>query len=283
MLTEDQIEASLRSALREETSHLRVPGGLAVRAKRRARQRTWTTRGVAAALPVTVAMAAAVVTLTHPGSAGPSGPTTSVQSMESVAYLRQHLEAALANTSRYVRRTQEVYGGRPGETQTDWQDAATGRVRSDFFTGTTLTGVQLVSGVGTTAQAETDVDHLHRTWFSTVDTMTPAEARSGRESLDMTGEIRAWIDTGQVVIDHQQLGGRDTVHLRFVDLPNKEFRLEWWVDATTYLPYRISSGTSSKSMMVSNITWLPRTPQALSHFDLTVPSGYRRLDKPIFN
>jgi hypothetical protein len=68
-----------------------------------------------------------------------------------------------------------------------------------------------------------------------------------------------------------------------VDLPNKEVRLEWWVDATTYLPYRISAGISSKSVMVSDITWLPRTPQALSHFDLTVPSGYRRVGKPIFN
>jgi hypothetical protein len=83
-------------------------------------------------------------------------------------------------------------------------------------------------------------------------------------------------------LGHDQLGGRDTLHLQrhaSFDTPmgTRAFTNDLWVDALTYLPVRQRNSTSGTGgqMSVTDYDWLPRTPENLLKLELVVPDGFK--------
>jgi hypothetical protein len=59
-------------------------------------------------------------------------------------------------------------------------------------------------------------------------------------------------------------------------LPLPSIQIEWWVNATTYVPLR-NDNTGIPPII---FTWLPRTTSNLAKTRLVVPAGFRHLVQP---
>ncbi|HEV2781196.1 MAG TPA: hypothetical protein VGX25_17580 [Actinophytocola sp.] len=99
--------------------------------------------------------------------------------------------------------------------------------------------------------------------------------------------IRTAITDGTVeLVGRETVDGLDTLHLRLFG-PNREYRIDMWVDSRTYLPVReiaakSSGGTGDQEFpsahaVTTTYDWLPRTPDNLARLVLTPPAGFERL------
>jgi hypothetical protein len=56
--------------------------------------------------------------------------------------------------------------------------------------------------------------------------------------------------------------------------------LTYWVNATTYLPFRFTSASGGTSVFQMNLQWLPPTAANLARVNVAVPAGFTQVPPP---
>jgi hypothetical protein len=88
------------------------------------------------------------------------------------------------------------------------------------------------------------------------------------------------------LVGQEKVGTVDTHHLRVIG-PRREYKIDLWVDSTTYLPVKetaVKAGNKqggeefpeSKGEVIT-YTWLPRTEENLAELTLTPPADFKQL------
>lgn len=225
-------------------------------------------------------------------AAGRGGTASAAPRTETVAYVTEKANTALANVNNYVLRTDQVQTGQDGHSSTDWADARTGNdyeILHDSSTGTSIAWLStyLVNRVLTwkTVQA----DYSTHTWFISVfHAAGPIQgSTAGVTSTVMTpAEIKGWLDAGGLkIVGHQDINGHQAIGLR---QPWAHGYRELWVDSQTFLPLRTitadfaNTNTPLKNVqLIDNDTWLPRTTSLLDMVNhVHIPAGFRQVASP---
>jgi hypothetical protein len=262
MFTEDQLAERLTARFEAEVDDLHAADDLAGTVRRRHARRTLATRaGLAVALVATVVTSLAVA---EGGPGGRHAPPAA--SAPGLAFVAQQTRTALAEATEYILET--TADGPKGHS-VDRTDLRTGQGRFDIGGATPIES----HGVPADQSALLIVDYRQRTW-----TRYQISAGERIQSLPYTepADIAAAIDDGTLeLVGTEQVDGRRMLHLRVKDAT--QFPLipdfDLWVDAETYLPYRLTSDASG-SRYTYLYRWLPRTPENLATLDLPIPAGF---------
>jgi hypothetical protein len=218
--------------------------------------------------------------------------------LETVAYVANQVEAALASVNGDIIREDEVQSGSRIERGTTWTDSSTGNLYGTQF-GTEFASLtdktigkssswqstrQVAGGISVT---EVDADYANRTWYSST-MLFPAKAEgsslNGVDALMTPAEIKSWAASGKLkIVGHQSINGQDTVILR--DPWDAGYR-KLWVDSQTFLPVRIFvdfdaniGGVDTK--LTGNLTWLPRTDSLVNTVNkVHIPAGFKQVPAP---
>jgi hypothetical protein len=275
MLTDDQLAESIGARLHAEVADIGSPPDLLTTLRRRQARRTLAVR---AGLTASLAATAATIAFATAG-AGPPQSTpeaTSPARIETVAYVTGKADAALAHADQFLERTETASDG---YRFVAWYDTATSRYRANaYHDGRPDHDVAISvtpSGVGTVLV----VDHPSRSWWRYEKPGRPTTSSGGKRLADPLDpeSIRAAISAGNLeILGHDQVDGRDTLHLRWTP-PRKPVPspMDLWVDATSYLPCRMTMGTAT-----TTFAWLPRTAENLTNLDLVPPAGYTQRPDP---
>jgi len=290
MSDDEQFGHQLGVLLRREIEPVRADPDLVHTLRRRQARRTWVVR-TAIATPVVAAAAAILVTSTglgapHPGLTSiaepPANaqPPTSAAQFENVAFVQEQTIKALGQASQYVIYAKSSYDGGHYET---WIDRANQRYRNDVYSGTPaqLNQSHAVSGPDGD-QTVVTVDYDSHWWATRHETFS--RPQSAPPDITDAQEIQRAITDGTVeLLGHETVNGFDTLHLRLYG-PDRTYRIDMWVDATTYLPVQDVAGKSSGQAgaaefpasyaVTTTYSWLPRTDENLARLVLTHPPGY---------
>lgn len=117
----------------------------------------------------------------------------------------------------------------------------------------------------------TPLEYAHRFGFSSV-------AELNQTSRPTSEAIRRELVNGHDrLLGHARLRGRSALVLAN-DEPNMHRRI--WVDATSYLPIRMTEHPQQGMSVIINYTWVPRTQQAVAAtFAPHIPPGFTRVNK----
>ena len=311
MSTDEQYGHQIGVELRHEVEGIRAAGGLAYTLRRRQARRTWTIR-TAIAAPVAASVAAAfLVTTAGPGASdGVHQAHSSTQAtsgnpvrMQNVSYVRTQTIEALGQASQYVIFAKSTYASGHYDT---WVDRATQRYRIDTYTATItplprsedgkivltdpkdivegpVTRDQSISVSGPDGDQDTvTVDYRLRKWFT--DHTAYGKAPSDLPDLTDPDSVREAVADGELdLVGPEKVDGRDTLHLRVFG-PDRSYRVDMWVDSTTYLPVQEASAKSSGETgeqefpasyaVTTRYSWLPRTGENLARLVVTPPPGF---------
>jgi hypothetical protein len=279
MLTDDHLAASIGDRLHAEVADIEPPPELLTTLRRRQARRAWAIRGVAGS---SLAATAGVLALVLAGAGPPSPATTAggTPKAETVAFVAQQATAALARTDQFVEKTET--GSPAGDHYVTWIDAATRRDRSNaFHQGRPATDIAMSTAPSGTTTV-TVVDHASRAWWSyRTDyrpgkiTGTPILSPKMPELSTPDGIRDAITNGGLQLLGHDQVDGRDTLHVRLSPQVKKQVdvRLDLWVDATSYLPVKSELVTPIGTMTMA-YSWLPRTADNLAQLELVPPANY---------
>lgn len=286
MLTDDQFADLLRGRMSDAVTEVEAPSGLADTVRRRHARHVLATRA-GIALPL-VAAVAAVGMLTGVGGAGGRHAPPSVQAQRSasgdvelrdVAYVTGQADAALARASDYVL----VGRFSPTSTVRDEfrTDMATQRTRLNTTGPAGPINSILLSGPTSESAEVLVVDYRDRAWWTYRSRPVP----TGGVAMDPyqdPRQIRAMLDASRLrLAGRERVAGHDTYHLQATDLPpGMRASLDLWVDAQTFLPYRVTSGKGGQTS-TTDYEWLPRTPENLATLDLRPPAGFAHRERPI--
>jgi hypothetical protein len=195
-------------------------------------------------------------------------------------------EEALAAYAGRIRH--DVQRSQAGGREETWNDAVTGRTRS-----VTYDHGRLTFAYGTVPTSGTErvvwVDYRGRLWFSrplhvpTRATVPNAAAESAQVNRDQVARGKASIVGRDVVEGKSALHLRSTLHpatpklggLHSVQLPPQPaIRVDTWVDPQTYLALR-TEYTARGHSLVTDETWLPRTPANVAATKIVIPDGFK--------
>ena len=117
----------------------------------------------------------------------------------------------------------------------------------------------------------TTLEYAHRFGFRSV-------AELNQSSLPTSEAMRRDLVKGNDrLLGHVRLHGRSALVLAS-DEPNMHRRI--WVDATSYLPIRMTEHPQQGMSVIINYTWIPRTKQAVAAtFAPHIPPGFTRVNK----
>jgi hypothetical protein len=302
MHIDEQYGHLLGAQLQREVEQVHVGPGLVSVLRRRHARRTWVIR-TAIATPV-VAVAAAVILVSTAGPGAPNrthqagnGPTSPVP-VQNVAYVQAQTIKAVGQAPQYVVYKKEVSSG--GSYDEAWTDRATQRIRVDIYgrsylvpppggsqmppapTDENLGPVHLQqanSAIGPNGNRDRFfVDYDDKTWSKLHD--SDVLPTSTEPSFTDPDGIQAALNDGTLtLLGPETLNGRDTLHLRMFAV-YRGYRIDLWVDATTFLPVQdtdtlISAGDRAQPIVTTTYSWLPRTEQNLAKLVLTAPPGFR--------
>ncbi|WP_163511893.1 hypothetical protein [Fodinicola acaciae] len=193
-----------------------------------------------------------------------------------------HIQKAVSEGD-YVVRSHSAYSTSDGRRveATSWSDAVTGVTR----TSTTVGGAR--TDIVTKGGSTTVVSYRDRSWWQ----LRPAPAPQPTEGIrldgppDTTAKIKAALATGMFLVDkgkQQTIRGHRTLQLSSSRPHPVLGSMTIWVDAGSYLPVRIAGNGDAKIRFVgADLDWLPRTAANLANLDPAIPSGFRRVDRPI--
>jgi hypothetical protein len=313
MLTDEQFGQQLGARLRHETEDVRAAPDLARKLHRRRTRRTWAI-GTAIATPVAAAAAIVVVVGTTAGQGAPDGsqhantaaPPTSGTSapvrVENVAYVKEQTLKALSQASQYVIHAKNTYESGHYD---EWTDKATQRYRNDVYDSSTeiagraadgemrlpapneikpgpirLRQSHAVSGPDGDQDIVT-VDYDLRTWST--GHLTDKRPTDIPDITDADSIRKAITDGTVELVGKENVDGLDTLHLRLHG-PKRSYRIDMWVDSTSYLPVREIAAKSTgpdefpaSAAVTATYTWLPRTEENLAKLVLTPPPGFRQV------
>jgi hypothetical protein len=219
-----------------------------------------------------------------------------------VAYVTSQTINAVSRHQTYVIYSNEMYSTGYIET---WTDKVTQRYRNLVWSGLPA-GVPVPSnggapappgsvpvgppqrtqgheGIGPIGNRTTiTVDYQGSWWSKEVDTSTYPPSADPPPDMTDPDSIQSAIKNGRVeLLGLETVDGQRALHLRFF-AEQRGYRLDMWVDATTYLPVREDDSviTSDRDgpedpVLITTFSWLPRTAENLALLDLTPPPGFR--------
>ncbi len=318
MLTDEQYGRRIGDRLRHEIEDVHASPDLVRRLRRRQVRRTWTITG-AIATPVAAAAVIAIVVSSQstptpaqnvaapPATSAP--PSSAPPQVRNVAYIQAETVKALGQASQYVIYSKDTYSSGYYET---WTDKATERYRNDGYTqlpASTQTGKRNADGsVRISVPPKIELGPLHRQqshavkgpwenqeittvdwenkWWSINHMSEPKPNFEIPDPTDPEGMKKAVADGKVELIGQEKVGDIDTHHLRLIG-PNREYKIEMWVDGTTYLPVKESAiknhgGQGDQEFPESGgeaitYAWLPRTEENLAKLTLTPPADFKQI------
>ncbi|SCE67788.1 hypothetical protein GA0074695_0242 [Micromonospora viridifaciens] len=311
MPVDEQYGQQLGVQLRHETADVYAAPDLMRRLRGRQARRSWAIR-TAIATPVAAAAAAAIL-VTMPGQGAPDRTHQAngapVQ-MENVSYVQEQTVKALGQASQYVIHAKNSYGSGHYD---EWIDKATQRYRNDVYTSEVPASPAPDGKAGQADREETarapqapgeqpagpvhlsqshavsgpkrnqtiiTVDYNGKWWSK-----DHAPAVEPAISVDITDadSVHKAISHGTVeLLGNEKVNGVDALRLR-IDGPNWSYRIDMWVDSTTYLPVQQTATKGDgdalvpSSTVTTTYTWLPRTGENLARLVLTPPPGFVRV------
>jgi hypothetical protein len=140
-----------------------------------------------------------------------------------------------------------------------------------------------------TRQTTTFVNYHDRTWWRTVRHLPAAKSGptvwtcSNAESdaivtdpSAMADQLRTALSCGELkVVGSGTVGGVPTVKLSGVF--DGGGTVTYWVNATTYLPFRFTSSFNARHSVQEDLRWLPPTAANLAMLNVTVPAGFTQV------
>jgi len=269
MLTEDRVAVRLHAGVDD----IHAPTNLAAAVRRRHKRRTRALTGLTALSMVAAAVAAVALV------AAPTRPTRPDQpNLRNAAYVAERAVAALegaADRMAHIRGTIAAQG-MDGQTLEQWRDPAGSRWRVDALgPDGQPRRTMLVAGPDGGTRTVLTVDYADRAWWTyrLEQPDTPSDV-SWISMFDDADDIREALRLWSLhLIGNERVDEQDTVHLGGPKPTGRGIAVDIWVDAATYLPVRITVVSPDLSM-VSRYTWLARTPENLTPFDLKAPTGF---------
>lgn len=267
---------------------------------RKARKRSRMVRGLAGLGALAVAAGGVTIglhfsTASTTNTAGPAHPTStkassSAPKVETAAYVVQQAQAALNNETNFIIQDDTVNNG---EKYTIWTDPQTGHSYLLEGTGSakqeSWQNTYLVNNV--LHWKETDLDYSTDTWFVLVQSaggpiQGPAPSAPYAGAGGTTTEIKELLNNSHVqIVGHGESNGHQVIKLQ---LPWANGYRQIWVDSQTYQPVHIvqadfanSSGPLKNDMIVTDESWIPRTPDLVNLTNNPrIPTGFRQVPPP---
>ncbi|HTZ30414.1 MAG TPA: hypothetical protein VMC83_40865 [Streptosporangiaceae bacterium] len=255
----------------------------AIRARRRALP------GVVAVVAVAAAAGTAVALL-------PSGPAKPAPvATHTTAYVVSHVTRALdAMPDSTIMATQRVPVR--GPIMDTWTDQGN-RARHENFTraGQPISdsGISFSSSP-TGVTRIISVDYQNKTWSRSVQPYangTPATtavwtcSNVGTDDVvgnphEMAAQLHKALSCGDLrVVGSGTVGGVSAVELSG-HFSNDDADLTYWVNATTYLPFRFTAANGGTSVFRMKLQWLPPTAANLAKLNVPIPAGFTQVSPP---
>ncbi len=239
---------------------------------------------------VAVAAAGTAVALLPSGSARPAPAAT-----QTTAYVVSHVTRALdAMPGSTILVTQRIPARGPiMDTWTDEGD----RTRHETFTRTghpvSDSGISF-SSTATGVTRITSVDYQNKTWWHSAGPhangtpeLTKVWTCSNVGTDDIVGnphEMAAQLRTALSCGDLKAVGSGTVDGVPAVELSghfnNGDAALTYWVNATTYLPFRFTARDSGTAVFQLNLQWLPPTAANLAKLNVPIPAGFTQVLPP---
>ncbi|WIY01957.1 hypothetical protein QRX60_49485 [Amycolatopsis mongoliensis] len=314
MLTDEQYGRRIGDRLRHEIDDVHASPDLVRELRRRRTKRTWAITGaIAAPVAAAAVVAAAVSVQTTPTRSTTAAPPIASSSARpqivNVAYVQAETVKALGQGAQYVIYSKDTYESGYYET---WTDKATQRYRNDVYTRLPAATqsdraadrkMTVPSGPPTPpagplhrqqshavkdlgeSQEITTVDWENKWW--SVNHLRDSKPQTPiPDPTDPDGMKKAVAEGKVELVGQEKIGAVDTHHLRVIG-PQREYKIDLWVDSTTYLPVKetaVKAGNTqggkefpeSKGEVIT-YTWLPRTEKNLAELTLTPPTDFKQM------
>lgn len=280
---------------------VRLPADMLDRAVTGNRKRTARRRLIGSAGTLTAAATAAAVVLTLPSTTPAGRQLTAGPRTQTAAYVLARATQAQANTRTMISKTQAGNG-------TMYTDVATQQQR--YTAGIRASNGQpyfsWADSVKNGTRTELMVVNQGRVY--SVQTARASDSPSISADLPLQGQsdpmaaYNTALKQGLVsVVGHEDLGGRDTILLRYklakppcrtnaALCARKENQksgsprpdTEVWIDASTYLVTQIrtygpTAQTTTWTPSITRVSWLPATPGNLALLSIAPPPGYTKI------
>jgi hypothetical protein len=248
-------------------------------------------------IPGAVAVAAVAAATGTAVALIPSGSVKPAPvAMQTTAYVVSHVARALdAMPGNTVVFTQRLTVPASDPIMESWGDQE-GQSRLESFTLTgqpkSASGISFSGPATRLTRTITVVDYQNKTWWRSASFYgngnVPATVWncSNVETNEIAGnprEMADWLHTalscGDLkVVGSGTVGGVPTVKLS--GYFSGSGTLTYWVNATTYLPFRFTSTFSGGHALQENLQWLPPTAANLAKTNLPIPAGFTQVPPP---
>jgi hypothetical protein len=245
----------------------------------------------AVAMTAVAAAAGTAVALIPSGPARPAPVAT-----RTTAYVLSHLAQALdAMPADTVVATQQT-AVRAGDPMDMWADGGNqSRLETLTPAGQPVidNGISFTGSGAQVTRTITNVNYQNRTWWRAVD--HPAGANSAPATVWTCGNaetdtingnphaMAAQLHTLESCGDLKIIGSGPDGGVPAVELSG-DFTggdtVTYWVNATTYLPFRFTSTFRSGHVFQENLQWLPPTAANLATLNVPVPAGFTQVPPP---
>jgi len=242
-------------------------------------------RRIPGALAAVALAAAAGITVALIPS-GPARPVATKTTAYVVSHVAQAIDAMPAGTVVAVQRTTA-----PARSDLDmWNDGGA-QTRQE---GLTLAGKRVweigqTFSSSATRQTTTFVNYDDRTWWRTVRHLPAAKSgpavwtcgNAGSDSIvadpsAMAGQLRTALSCGELkVVGSGTVGGVRAVKLSGVF--DSGATVTYWVNVTTYLPFRLTLSFNASHSVQEDLQWLPPTAANLAMLNVPIPAGFTQV------
>jgi hypothetical protein len=243
------------------------------------------------AVAAVAAAAGTVVALIPSGSAKPA-PVAAQTTAYVVSHVARALDAMPGNTVVVAKMT-----GTPIDPMEMWSDGDQSRLERFTLTGQPVVdrGILISGSARRALNTMIIVDYQNKTWWrssSYFPTTAPGTSWTcGNADEDdirwapgeMAAQLRKALSCGELkAVGSGTVDGVPTVKL------SGHFygpTVTYWVNATTYLPFRFTATTGNGRVSQINLRWLPPTVANLAELNVPIPAGFTQVPRgqmPLF-
>jgi hypothetical protein len=244
----------------------------------------------AVAIVAVAAAAGTAVALIAPGSAKPA-PVATHTTAYVVSHVAQALDAMPGNTVVVTQMTTVPASDSSVDPMEMWSDEDQSRLEHFTLAGqpVSVRGISIGSSSSSATQAPNTVivvDYQNKTWWRSTNYMPKVKANtvwncSNADEDDirlnpheMAAQLHTALSCGELkVAGSGTVGGVPTLKLSGAFYGPA---VTYWVNATTYLPFRFTA-TYSGAVHQTDLQWLPPTAANLAKLNVTIPAGFTQV------